>query len=167
MDNKKDDPPVFFALFAKFSCIYLSGFSIRLKTIPDIKGSLGFIYFWTHKKISNVFGSVGWKKIPEMSETALWRPQVRQMALQQSSQINMTLRKERASLGKGYRTVAAASCVLGQRMMCQCGQSWPPHTRHWKLNRGLGIAMSWEAFSAITVKWNWPWEQTRSLPISC
>lgn len=26
--------------------------------------------------------------------------------------------------------------------------------------------MSWEAFSAITVKWNWPRKQIRSLPIS-
>lgn len=42
----------------------------------------------------------------------------------------------RASLGKGYRPVAAASCVLGQKMMCQCTEDHldPP----WKSNRSVG-----------------------------
>lgn len=42
----------------------------------------------------------------------------------------------RASLGKGYRPVASASCVLGQKMMCQCAEDHldPP----WKSNRSVG-----------------------------
>lgn len=31
-----------------------------------------------------------------------------------------TVKDYRASLGKGYRPVAAASPVLGQKMMCEC-----------------------------------------------
>lgn len=38
-----------------------------------------------------------------------------------------TAEEYRASLGKGHRPVAAASCVLGQKMMCQCrGPPWSP-----------------------------------------
>lgn len=75
-----------------------------------------------------------------------------------------TAKENRVSLGKGYRPVNAASCVLGQKVMCQYGLRTTliplgSQTDVW-------VAVSWEAFCAITVKWNWARKQTRSLPIS-
>lgn len=75
-----------------------------------------------------------------------------------------TAKEKRVSLGKGYRPVNAASCVLGRKVMCQC------RLRTTLIPLGsqtdVWVAVSWEAFSAITVKWNWATKQTRSLPIS-
>lgn len=114
--NKKDNENT----IHRFSTHYLLSLLVK------------FSHLYSNIKRLHHISNVLWlcwveKKKPEMSKTAPWRSKVRQMALQQSSQINMTSKKKRASLGKGYRTVAAASCVLGQRMMCQCGQPWPPH----------------------------------------
>lgn len=67
----------------------------------------------------------------------------------------------RASLGKGYRPVASASCCV--RRWCVSAQrttSIPPGSQI-----EVWVAVSWEGLSAIIVKWNWPRKQTRSLPI--
>lgn len=98
--------------------------------------------------------------------TALWELKATSwMPHQQVPQIKAkaTVKEYEASLSKDYRPVAAASCVLGQKMMCQCrGPPWfspGSQTEVW-------VSVSWEAFSAIAVKWNWPGKQTRSLSIS-
>lgn len=98
--------------------------------------------------------------------TALWELKATSwMPHQQVPQIKAkaTVKEYGASLSKDYRPVAAASCVLGQKMMCQCrGPPWfspGSQTEVW-------VSVSWEAFSAIAVKWNWPGKQTRSLSIS-
>lgn len=75
-----------------------------------------------------------------------------EMPHQQVPQIKAktTANEYRTSLGKGYRPVAAASCVLDQKMMCQCRVKTTlipvgSQTQVW-------VVVSWEAFSAITVK---------------
>lgn len=75
-----------------------------------------------------------------------------------------TTKERRVSLGKGYRPVNAASCVLGRKVMYQCRLRTtliPPGSQ-----TDVWVAVSWESFSAITEKWNWARKQTRSLPIS-
>lgn len=75
-----------------------------------------------------------------------------------------TTKEKRVSLGKGCRPVNAASCVLGRKVVYQC------RLRTTLIPLGsqtdVWVAVSWESFSAITVKWNWARKQTRSLPIS-
>lgn len=83
------------------------------------------------------------------------------MAHQQVSQTE----QKWTSLGKGYGACGCSRHPIGSEDDVSV---WtedcldPP----WKSNTSVGIAMSWGTSSGITVKWNWPAEQTRSLPIS-
>lgn len=98
--------------------------------------------------------------------TALWELKATSwMPHQQVPQVKAkaTVKECRAGLSKDYRPPAAASCVLGQKMMCQC---WGPPRFSPGSQTEVWVSVSWEAFSAVAVKWNWPGKQTRSLSIS-
>lgn len=71
-----------------------------------------------------------------------------------------TVKEYKASLGKG-----CSQLCIGSEDDVSVRRTTlipPPHgsqTEVW-------VSLSWEAFSAITLKWNWPGKQTRSLSIS-